>query len=258
MQLTHPSALLWLLLALPLIALYLLKVRRRRVPVSTILFWDQVFGDRRPRALWQRLRHPLSLLLQLLLLLLLTLALADPRFTWQSLQGRQLVLVLDNSASMQATDVAPNRWSWAVHQARQLIRGLGPQDQVAIVSAGNVPRVEVGLTDHPRTLLQSLDRISLTDGPTRVTEAVQLAQRLLHGKPVAADPAHRGSSVWRFCRGGRHSAGVAHVWHGGRQRGHHAVAGSSQLDRSAGTARLDRSRQFLRPAGILPPECRVG
>ena len=183
MRLTHPSALLWLLLALPLIAFYLLKVRRRRVPVSTIQFWDQVFGDRRPRALWQRLRHPLSLLLQLLLLLLVTTALTDPRLTSQSLQGRRLVLVLDNSASMQATDVAPNRWTWAERQARQIIHGLRPQDQMAIISAGSTPRVEVGWTDHARTLLQTLDRVALTDGPTRIAEAVQLAQRLLQGKP---------------------------------------------------------------------------
>ena len=183
MQLTHPFALLWLLLGLPLIALYLLKVRRRRVPVSTIIFWNQVFGQRRPRALWQRLRHPLSLLLQLVLLGLLALALADPLLIRQSLRSRRIVMVLDNSASMQATDVTPDRWSWARRQARRVIQDLRPRDQLAIISAASTPRVEIGLTDHTRSLLQALDRLQVTDGPTQVAEAVQLAQRLLQDHP---------------------------------------------------------------------------
>ena len=76
MLLSNPYALFWLLLTLPLVALFLLKVRPRLQAVSTVLFWQQVLPESRPRRWWQRLRHPLSLLLQLLLLLLLTLALA--------------------------------------------------------------------------------------------------------------------------------------------------------------------------------------
>ena len=185
MQLTHPLALLWLLLGLPLIVLYLLKIRQRRVPVSTIIFWNQVFADRRPRMLWQRLRHPISLLLQLALLGLLALALTDPLVKWQSRSPRRVVIVLDNSASMQATDVEPSRWTWAVSQARRVITQLRPRDQLAIISAGSTPRVEVGLTDHPRTLRQVLHRLQVTDGPTRLPQAIRLAERLLqrHTQP---------------------------------------------------------------------------
>ena len=45
---------------------YILKIRLRRVPVSTLLFWRQIFEEKKPRSLWQRLRHLLSLLVQLL------------------------------------------------------------------------------------------------------------------------------------------------------------------------------------------------
>ncbi len=183
MRLNHPYALLGLLLALPVIALYLLKVRRRRVPVSTVLFWNQVFGDDRPRALWQRLRHPLSLLLQLLLLGVLVLALADPEWTGGAVQGRRLVLVLDNSASMQATDLVPHRWDQAQRQARRLIRKMQPDDQLAIIAASDPPRVATSWTNHMRTLLRTVDDLAVCDSPTRLPEAMRLAERLLEGHP---------------------------------------------------------------------------
>ena len=54
MSLTNPAAWIWAGLALPIIALYILKIRQRRVPVSTTLFWEQVFEERKPRAWWRR------------------------------------------------------------------------------------------------------------------------------------------------------------------------------------------------------------
>ena len=62
-------------LAVPIVVFYILKIRLRRVPVSTLMFWQQIFEEKKPRSIWQRLRHLLSLLLQLAFLLLLILSL---------------------------------------------------------------------------------------------------------------------------------------------------------------------------------------
>src|SRR4051812_29170988 len=109
MSLVNPAALLFAPLALPGVIPYILKIRLRRVPGSTLMFWRQIFEEKKPRSIWQRLRHLLSLLLQLAFLTLLVLALADPIFRWQRSQARRLVLVVDNSASMNANDVRPSR-----------------------------------------------------------------------------------------------------------------------------------------------------
>jgi hypothetical protein len=42
MTFASPIALTLIALALPIVALYILKVRLRRVPVSTNLFWKQI------------------------------------------------------------------------------------------------------------------------------------------------------------------------------------------------------------------------
>ncbi len=179
MQLTNPTALLWALLAVPVVVFYILKIRLRRVPVSTSMFWDQVFEEKRPRSIWQRLRHLLSLLLQLAFLGLLVAAIADPFFASQRKQARRVVLVIDNSASMNAADITPSRLAAAKEAAYDLIRGLRWRDQMAIVTAGAVPRVACGLSSHQRTLSDAVEAIQPTDGPTTVAESVLLARRLI-------------------------------------------------------------------------------
>jgi hypothetical protein len=181
MSLVNPSALLLVSLALPVIVFYILKIRLRRVPVSTLLFWGQIFEEKKHRSLWQRLRHVLSLLLQLAFLGLLVLALADPIFRWQQARARRVVLVVDNSASMNATDVEPSRLAAAKIQGRRVIEGMRAGDELALIAAGAQPRVACGPTDHERTLLSALDSVVACDGPTRIDEAVLMARRLLSG-----------------------------------------------------------------------------
>jgi hypothetical protein len=179
MNLANPYGLIWASLAVPIIVFYILKIRLRRVPVSTVLFWRQIFEEKKPRSLWQRLRHLLSLLVQLAFLCLLVGALAQPFFSWEIDAARRVVLVVDNSASMNATDVAPTRLARAREIGRRIITGLRARDQMAIVAAGTQPQVVCGLTDHQSTLRDHLDAIPATDGPTRVGEAVELARRLI-------------------------------------------------------------------------------
>jgi hypothetical protein len=188
MSLAAPLALAWAALAVPIVIFYILKIRLRQVPVSTTIFWQQIYDEKQPRSLWQTLRHLLSLLMQILLLLLLVFALAEPFFTWEVLQARRLVLIVDNSASMNATDVAPSRMEAARQLGRQAIGGLRFRDEMAIIAAGTQPQVVCGLTGHERTLQTALDGIRASDGPTQVAAAVALGKRLLgdarHGRVI--------------------------------------------------------------------------
>ena len=181
MNLVNPTAMLLAGLAVPIIVFYILKIRLRRVPVSTLLFWQQIFEEKKRRSLWQRLRHLLSLLLQLAFLGLLVFALADPIFRWQQARARRIVLVVDNSSSMNARDVEPTRLDAAKADGMKWIDGMRMGDEVAIIAAGAQHRVACGPTDHQRTLRAALESIKPADGPTRVNEAVALARRLLSG-----------------------------------------------------------------------------
>ena len=58
----------WFFAGVPVILLlYFLRLKRRPVSVSTLMFWQRVMQESSRRAFFQRLRHLLSLLLHLLI-----------------------------------------------------------------------------------------------------------------------------------------------------------------------------------------------
>ncbi|HWM77314.1 MAG TPA: BatA domain-containing protein, partial [Methylomirabilota bacterium] len=111
MNFLSPLALLVGTLALPLLLLYFLKVRRRQATVSSLLLWDPALRDREASAFFQRLQRDPLLILQLLVLVALALALARPAVTVMGHGAKRIVVVLDTSASMKATDVSPSRFA---------------------------------------------------------------------------------------------------------------------------------------------------
>ncbi len=178
-EFANPIGWWWAALALPIVAFYMLRVRLRRQPVSTMRFWDQVFEEKKPRAWWQRLRHWLSLLLQLALLLLLVGALVDPLWSGQKNQRRQWVVIVDNSASMAAMEAGQSRFDRAKRTAAAVTRSLRVGDEMAILTTGGSSAVAIGLTGHLRSLLETIERIELTDAPNSLFSAVEMAKRLV-------------------------------------------------------------------------------
>src|SRR2546430_14462198 len=102
-----PLALAGLAFVPLVLAFYLLKLRRDERPVSSTLLWNRLVADVEANAPWQRLRRSLLLLLQLLLVIALAILAARPFIERPAGLSRDIVLVVDASASMGATDVVP-------------------------------------------------------------------------------------------------------------------------------------------------------
>ncbi len=135
-----PAALGLLALAIPILIFYMLRLRRQPARVSSLLLWQKVLQDHQANAPWQRIRRNLLLLLQLLILLLVVLALARPYRTVEARVQGNVILLLDASASMQATDVPPTRFDAARAEAARLIRTLRPGDTVSLIAVADMPR----------------------------------------------------------------------------------------------------------------------
>jgi hypothetical protein len=176
----HPGAWCWAGLAIAIALLYLWNVTRGRHEVATYWLWERALA-RRPA--WFRLRFWLSLATQIVILLLLVAALAEPYWPAAVAGRRTLVLVLDVSASMSATDVQPSRLAAAQAEAKRIVQGLQPGERMAILSAGSRVRIACRMTGEPQALQAAIDGISPTDGSTHMQEAVELARRILDGRP---------------------------------------------------------------------------
>src|SRR5579871_4783003 len=131
MSFLAPTALILGALAVPIILMYMLRLRRREVQVSSTMLWQQILRDREANAPWQKLKRNLLLLLQLLILAALVIALARPFIAVPTVTTGRIAILVDASASMNATDVQPSRFEAAKEQANGIVNTLGPQDSVA-------------------------------------------------------------------------------------------------------------------------------
>ncbi|MBI5512608.1 MAG: VWA domain-containing protein [Deltaproteobacteria bacterium] len=163
------------------VVLYILKLRRRRVPVPFARLWARVLVERPTTTLFARLKRWLSLLLQLLLLALLVGALGDPRLRGASRPGRSVVLLLDGSASMKATDVPGGRARIARDIARRIVRELGPNDRLLLAQMDAEVTALSPMTDDAGALEQSLAGYEPRDTGADFAHALRFAQDALRG-----------------------------------------------------------------------------
>lgn len=133
----------WLALSLPAIAaLYMLRRRRPRRAVPSLLLWRSLPQQKQVNTPWQRLRPQLLLWLQLLAALLLVLAAARPLWPGGArLTGTHYILLLDASLSMQAVDGAHSRFARAQDAILDLASALGPDERLSLIRLDDRPHV---------------------------------------------------------------------------------------------------------------------
>lgn len=151
---------LWLgLLALPILILYMLRLRRQEAPVSSILLWRLLLRDQQANAPWQKLERNLLLFLQLLALAALVLALARPALPVPSLVTGSVVVILDGSASMLAQDGqdGETRFDTASAAALELVGELPASARMSLVLAGNPPQILAAAENDPARLREALE-----------------------------------------------------------------------------------------------------
>src|SRR5688572_17480692 len=146
------------LLALPVIvAFYMLKLRRRDLPVGSTFLWQQLVRDVEANAPWQRLRFSWLLLLQLLIALVAVIAAARPFATVSSDLAGNVVLIVDTSASMGARDPEGERMDLAREAARGVVADLPEGGRVTVVAADDSAHVLVSETDDRAAALAAID-----------------------------------------------------------------------------------------------------
>jgi hypothetical protein len=174
MSFADPPALLLLLLLIPVGLLYWPRLRVPRVVVSTGPFWQQALAEESFRARWQRWRTPVSFVLHVLTIILLALAAAGPAIP----PPQRIVLILDNSATMRATDVQPTRCDAAKEAARRMVDSLRWCDEMAIVTTSPNPAEIQTLTSNQGLLRTMIDSVHAQAEPSTIGSAIMVAQEI--------------------------------------------------------------------------------
>jgi aerotolerance regulator-like protein/VWA domain-containing protein len=162
-------------LAIPIILLYMLKLRRRQVQVSSTFLWLQLLRDQQANAPWQKLKRNLLLILQLLILAALVMALARPAIQVPAVASGSVIVLLDASASMNATDVSPSRFDEARKSVNELINGLSSASSMTLILVGTVPQTLISSETDKSLLKSALDRAQVAQGSADWRAAFALA-----------------------------------------------------------------------------------
>src|SRR5262245_22391921 len=185
---------LWALVgAVPaaIILLYFLKLKRQPLEVPSTYLWLKSIEDLHVNSIWQRLRQSLLLFLQLLLVLLAIIALLRPSWSGEKKVGHRSIFVIDNSASMSATDIAPGEKTTRLDEAKRQVLGLIDQmqtgDVAMLISFSNRPNVEHPFTDDRGALRRAVERIAPTHRSTDILEALRIASGMANPGGMGTD-----------------------------------------------------------------------
>ena len=211
------------LLAGPIIAHLIRRATRQRIPFSAVQFLE----DTRPRLERRsRIQHPWLLVLRCLILALLALAFARPYWASDDAPApaaaphRQVVVILDESASMQRTGLG----AAARERVEAIVEQLQPNDHLVLLGAGEHVRELVTLeqwrSTQPRQRRQLVETVlaqrAPSFGPTPLDAAVEAA--LAHWELMAetdAGAAQRQLVIVSDFTAGARVAGLASIaWPG--------------------------------------------
>ncbi len=174
MRFLAPAAFGLAALAGPLIVLYMLRSRRRRTVVPSVVLWQELGPPVSSAVPWQRLRVTPLLILQILVLVLFAVAFARPFVTEETVLGPHTVFVIDTSGSMAMS----SRLDDAIAEARRLSEDVSTERQISIVDAGPNPRVLAAFASEPETLDAAFAELAQTGGVERLDEGIRLARAL--------------------------------------------------------------------------------
>ena len=214
-------ALILLLLPILLVVLYFLKLKRKPVQVPSTFLWKKSIEDLHVNSLFQWLRNNILLLLQLLALLFLIYSILGLRFHGSTNVSKHYILMLDNSASMSAKDVAPDRLTWAKQEALKEIDAANNDDFGMVIVFNSKATTLQTYTNDRQKLREAVDGIQPTQRPTRIEEALALAESLANPvratEQVATEPENQIEEQRRSMPGGvRGISTVVHLYSDGR------------------------------------------
>ncbi|MFA7197758.1 MAG: VWA domain-containing protein [Methanoculleus sp.] len=128
--------------------------------------------------------HRTAFWMGLLAIALIVAGLADPQIPLgETRDGVNVVLALDVSGSMKATDYQPNRITAAKVASENLIRQLDRKDYVGIVTFDSGATTSAYLTPDRQRVIEKLQYIDAKDGSTAIGDGLALAVDMAQSIP---------------------------------------------------------------------------
>ncbi|HTU20846.1 MAG TPA: VWA domain-containing protein [Gemmataceae bacterium] len=198
------TAVALLLVPLLLILLYFLKLKRTPLQVPSTFLWRKSIEDLQVNSLFQWLRDNMLLLVQLLIVLLLIYSVLSLQVHGNISAGKHYILLIDSSASMAVADVGKSRLEAAKDEALREIDAHNEGDMGMVLAFNSRASILQPYTSDRALMRAAVAKITQTQRPTRIDEALQLADSLANPlrstddaavRPANEDPAQARTYV---------------------------------------------------------------
>ena len=158
--------------------LYVFNKKKNIVHVPSLIPWGILKEDTVRSKVF---KIDLLFLLQILLILLLVFFLAKPylKSSIINISGKNVVLVIDSSASMQTVEDNGSRFDMARSQALEMVGKLGQWDKMMVIASDYSSRIISDFTDDKDGLNKAINDLMPKDTGTDLDDGVSLGVSFL-------------------------------------------------------------------------------
>lgn len=174
---------LWLLLIIPfLILLYILKQKSQEKVVSSIMLWDEVYRNIQANTPFEKLKRNIMLFLQLTILLFIIMALMHPFIKYFGKNYNDIIIAIDNSASMSAMYNNKSRLENAKEIAKDYIKSYPKGTNISVICASDIIEFKVNSSKDMSFVNKKIDEIDQRYVKGDLTEAISLVKSIVKEK----------------------------------------------------------------------------
>lgn len=169
---------LWLLLLIPIIIImYLMKQKMTDCPFPSLFLWTEMYKNKESNTPWEKLKKNILLILQLITVVVLVVALMSPYLITDKALSERVVLVIDNSGSMNTMyDETHTRLEKAKEQAVMYVEELKSDTNITVItSARDAALIASDMSDRQQ-VIKRIKEIEPTNYLGSASEGIKLAE----------------------------------------------------------------------------------
>lgn len=174
---------LFLLLTIPpVIMLYILKRKYKEEVISSSLLWKEVYKNTRANAPWEKFKKNIMLLLQIIIILSVILALMSPFISIGGKSYKNVIMVIDNTASMNTIyDGSNSRLEQGKTLAKEYLNSTKEGTNTYIISYDGTSNLLLNGDFNKSNASSIIDKISTSYGSGDISDVVSFVKAIGDG-----------------------------------------------------------------------------
>lgn len=162
-----------------IILLYLLKQKVVNQKISALNLWKEAYENVQASTPWEKFRNNILMYMQIAALLLLILALMSPYITGSGSEYSNVLIIIDNSASMSGLySEDESKLDVAKEQAADYVNS-NDGTRYTIMTVSNTPELIISGSDDKGRVSDAVNNIETTDIAGSIDQAASMVQSLV-------------------------------------------------------------------------------